>query len=300
MFKSGYRLAISFWLSFMSLALGQASLQVRVDRDPMGTGSASYSVGERLSIEAYSNVDGYIYLFSKGSSGHFQKLLPSELEANNFIQAGQKTVFPRNSMYSYQVDGPAGREEIIGLLSLKFLDEYALNQILSTSLHNIAIQNIALSEQPNWFWNSVAFNVIAPQASAIIPSYQAPPIAGLGHAEASLGATLNLGLGNQFASSATSSLIQQLNIPQPNNTLQFSSRKNPYSIDGSFESGMGLGDFVNYFATQLFNQGFQYEKQVESSFEGAFEGLFIFQGQKVKLSVLQSGIYFRFEIFHVM
>lgn len=262
---------ISF--SFAQFA-NQAMVQVGLNKDQAGAGSASYAIGEGLSVSVAANFDAHIYLFNAQANRQITQLVPSASEPNNFVQAGSIRTFPSGSA-QYTVEGPAGIDNIVVLASPTPLDSYTLNQILSVGQLGAQYQAAANGAQASWVMDSVTFQI---------------------HGGNVAQAASNAGSVNWSQTGGSS--LQALKINSPTQAQGFSPRLTQNSIDGSFESNASLQDMVNHFGNELLRYGFQFEGAQGGS-TNSFQGSFIQNNQRIMLTVQQSGVYFRFEIYNM-
>jgi Domain of unknown function (DUF4384) len=263
---------VFFAISFAQIA-GQAMVQVGVNKDQAGAGNASYAIGEGLSVTVATNFDAHIYLFNVQANQQITQLVPSASEPNNFISAGSVRAFPSNASQHYNVEGPAGVDNIIALASATPLDAYTLNQIMSVGQLGAQYHSSSAGSQDMLVMDSVAFN-----------------IQGGNVAQAAAGA------GNVNWTQGGSGVLEGLQIGAPMQALGFSPRHTQNSIDGSFESNAALQDIVNHFGNELLKHGYQFEGAQGGS-GNTFQGSFVLNNQKVMLTVQQQGVYYRFEVY---
>ncbi len=105
-------------------------VEVFVNKDPSGSGSPSYAVGEAVQVGVRVSEDAYVYLFNVRSDGSINQILPNNYDANgqnNFVRAGETKYFPpQGADYGFTVAAPEGLDKLIGLASQTPLDTGAL------------------------------------------------------------------------------------------------------------------------------------------------------------------------------
>jgi hypothetical protein len=101
-------------------------VEVFVDRDPSGTATPAYRVGESIEIGVRVSEDAYVYLFSVSSAGEIVQILPNRFDAagrDNFLRANTTRLFPPpGARYSFSVDPPTGLAKVIAVASKRELD----------------------------------------------------------------------------------------------------------------------------------------------------------------------------------
>ena len=88
------------------------------DADP----TATFHSGDRVRFAFASNIDGYLYVVQRGSSGQWTVLFPDP-EANggrNAVRKGDDYVVPNNGWFAF--DDTPGTEEVFVVLSKQPLD----------------------------------------------------------------------------------------------------------------------------------------------------------------------------------
>ncbi len=105
----------------------QPTLDVRVwvNKDPQGQGSATYRIGEAISVGVQVTQDAYVYLFDINSVGEISLFVPNGYDGTqgNFVRAGQRMVFPgTGAQYTLTVGGPRGQDRVLALASRVPLD----------------------------------------------------------------------------------------------------------------------------------------------------------------------------------
>lgn len=108
------------------------SVEVFTDKDPSGSATPGYQIGEAISIGVRVSEASYVYVFNIKSTGEVQQILPNRYDAdgqNNYLQAGETKYFPpRGARYAFNVDGPNGLDKVIAVASRSQLDT---NQLAS-------------------------------------------------------------------------------------------------------------------------------------------------------------------------
>ncbi len=127
---------VSFGLSQPNIVISPQSIvvnplpsfnvEVFVDRDPSGTGTPTYQIGDSIQIGVRVSESAYIYLFNVRSNGVVDQILPNRFDQegqNNFVSAGQTKLFPPSgARYQFTVDGPRGLDKVIAVASKTQLD----------------------------------------------------------------------------------------------------------------------------------------------------------------------------------
>ncbi|WP_309572676.1 DUF4384 domain-containing protein [Deinococcus sp.] len=94
------------------------SVKLWVNRDPYGTGTPDYRVGESISISARVSEDSYVYLFNINPDGTTDQILPNRLGGGNYVRAGQIRTFPSASdNFQFNIAGPYGLNKVLVLAS---------------------------------------------------------------------------------------------------------------------------------------------------------------------------------------
>ena len=108
-------------------------MRVWVGKDAQGRGTASYAIGEAIRVGVQVTQDAYVYLFDVNSVGEISLFVPNGYDGaqGNFVQAGQRTVFPgQGAQYTLTVGGPRGQDRILALASRAPLDLSATSPAL--------------------------------------------------------------------------------------------------------------------------------------------------------------------------
>ena len=79
--------------------------------------SKVFHSGDRVRFEVESNIDGYLYVIQKGSSGTVSTLFPHVgiNDGNNFVQRSVKYMVPANNWFAF--DQRPGEEDLMVILS---------------------------------------------------------------------------------------------------------------------------------------------------------------------------------------
>ena len=115
-------------------------LQVKtwVDKDPSGSGSPAYLIGENIVVYAQVNQDAYVYLFNINADGKIDLILPNPYDRDNFLRAGQVKSFPpRGARYTLTVSGPEGLDRVLAVASKRPL---SLAEIADVQSGNVRVQ----------------------------------------------------------------------------------------------------------------------------------------------------------------
>lgn len=97
--------------------------QVWVDRDPSGTRTPGYRLGDTIRLGVTVNEDAYVYLFSVDPSGSVDQILPNRLGAGNYVRAGEVRTFPsRNDNFQFNVSGGPGLNKVLVVASRRQLN----------------------------------------------------------------------------------------------------------------------------------------------------------------------------------
>ncbi|WP_034385535.1 DUF4384 domain-containing protein [Deinococcus sp. YIM 77859] len=100
------------------------SARVWVDRDPSGTRTPNYRIGDRIRVSVSVNEDAYVYLFSVSPDGTVDQILPNSLSSGgNFLRKGEVRIFPSaRDNFVFHVGGPAGLNKVLVVASRRPLD----------------------------------------------------------------------------------------------------------------------------------------------------------------------------------
>lgn len=116
------------------------STKVWVDRDPYGTGTPDYRVGDRITISTQTSENAYIYLFNLNPDGTTDQILPNRLSgsSSNYVRAGQVRRFPAaGDNFIFNISGPYGLNKVLVIasrrpLNLSELSSYQSGQAFAT------------------------------------------------------------------------------------------------------------------------------------------------------------------------
>ena len=94
-------------------------VRVYTDKNPDGTQTPDYRVGEKITINVVTNQDAYVYLFNIDGSGKIDQLLPNRFASGaNFVKANVVKSFPAaGDAFTFDIDGPAGLNKVLALAS---------------------------------------------------------------------------------------------------------------------------------------------------------------------------------------
>lgn len=101
------------------------TLQARVwvDRDPSGSATPTYRVGEAITLYTSVNEDAYVYLFNVNPDGSADQILPNRISAGNRVRAGQPRAFPApRDRFTFDVAGPQGLNRVLVVASRRPLN----------------------------------------------------------------------------------------------------------------------------------------------------------------------------------
>lgn len=98
--------------------------KVWVDRDPGGTRTPNYRIGDRIRLSVSVNENAYVYLFSVGPDGSVDQILPNYLSSGgNYVRRGEVRAFPAaGDNFVFNVGGPAGLNKVLVVASRRQLD----------------------------------------------------------------------------------------------------------------------------------------------------------------------------------
>lgn len=97
--------------------------QVWVDRDPSGTRTPTYRIGDRIRVSVSVNENAYVYLFYVDPDGSVGQILPNRLGGSNSLRAGEVRTFPSASdNFVFNVDGSPGLNKVLVVASRRPLD----------------------------------------------------------------------------------------------------------------------------------------------------------------------------------
>lgn len=117
------------------------SAKVWVDRDPSGSSTPNYRVGDRITLYTSVNENAYVYLFNVNPDGTSDQILPNRYSTragNNYVRAGQVRAFPaKGDQFTYDVSGPQGLNRVLVIasrrpLNLSELSTYTSGQAFAT------------------------------------------------------------------------------------------------------------------------------------------------------------------------
>ncbi|MEF2279530.1 DUF4384 domain-containing protein [Deinococcus sp. YIM 134068] len=152
----------------------QTSLSVRVwvDRDPSGSMTPNYRVGDRIRLSVQTNEDAYVYLFNVNPDGSVDQILPNRLGGTNFVRRGEVRTFPAvNDSFTFDVAGPYGVNKVLVVASRRALN---LSEISSfqTGQPFATVKPTANSPQRLAQALSIVVNPVTPTPTQPVPSQQ--------------------------------------------------------------------------------------------------------------------------------
>ncbi|MEZ4633155.1 MAG: DUF4384 domain-containing protein [Deinococcales bacterium] len=173
-------------MSIVVNPLPSYEIEVFVDKDPSGTASPSYVIGDPIKVSVRVSEDSYIYLFSIHSDGKIDQILPNRFDSNgqnNFVRVGETKSFPPNgARYTFSVGGPAGLDKVLAVASKTQLDTTTLASFESDP--NFASSSMGEAQfaqslsivvtpipQAEWVTDTTIFYVLQDRASQPTPIY---------------------------------------------------------------------------------------------------------------------------------
>ncbi|MEZ4632637.1 MAG: DUF4384 domain-containing protein [Deinococcales bacterium] len=103
--------------------LPQYGVDVWVDRDPSGSSTPTYYIGDPIQINVRVSENSYVYLFNVRSSGEIVQIFPNRFDGSNYLYANQTKSFPgAGARYRFSVDGPTGIDKVIAVASKRQLN----------------------------------------------------------------------------------------------------------------------------------------------------------------------------------
>jgi len=97
------------------------ALKVRVytDRDPSGSSTPGYNVGDKIRLFVQPNQNAYIYLFNVDPNGEVAQLIPNRYGGGaNFVKANQTKAFPAaGDPFTFDIAAPYGVNKVLALAS---------------------------------------------------------------------------------------------------------------------------------------------------------------------------------------
>jgi hypothetical protein len=130
-------------LSVMSVALAQNviispqaiiinpapafSVEVFVDRDPSGSLTPTYEIGEQIRIGVRVGEDAFVYLFNVRADNQIVQFFPNRIDSDNYVRAGRTLwVPPDGARYRLTIGGPEGLNRVIAVASKRQLSTHEL------------------------------------------------------------------------------------------------------------------------------------------------------------------------------
>lgn len=132
-----------------------------VDKDPSGSGSPTYTIGENIILYVQVNQDAYVYLFNINADGKIDLILPNNLSRDNLLRAGETRAFPPpGANYRFTISGPEGRDQVLAIaskqqLSLADIADVERGQVRVQGAENLArALSIVVTPVPQQSWVS--------------------------------------------------------------------------------------------------------------------------------------------------
>lgn len=300
---------------------GQARVQLELITTSSrlaGAGLQSLAIGSDVGLRISSDRDTYIYLFNYDAE---KTLSPLTDSSNNFIRAGSVYNYPSVDS-RYKVLGPAGRESILAITSLRPLSHNRLQQLVMQGIQNAqglagnynttnnnVTNNRALlnggssatkphAAQDGWLADTLIFDVYsanmvqAPSTPA--PSTQTPNTPVPDTSSTATNGTLSTstsGTSNGFKACSLSGLT----LAAPNNSVDFNQRCINRSFDSSFENPADMLTIVQHFGNELAKNGFDFQATIKGE-PHDFRALFAYRGKTFQMQVEKSNQYYRLEL----
>ncbi|MCL6568479.1 MAG: DUF4384 domain-containing protein, partial [Meiothermus silvanus] len=115
-----------------------------VDKDPSGSGSPTYTIGENIILYVQVNQDAYVYLFNINADGKIDLILPNPYDRDNFLRSGQTKAFPpRGARYTLTVSGPEGLDRVLAVASKRPLSLAEIADVQSGDVRVQGAENLA-------------------------------------------------------------------------------------------------------------------------------------------------------------
>ncbi|ADH64857.1 hypothetical protein Mesil_3019 [Allomeiothermus silvanus DSM 9946] len=159
-----------------------------VDKDPSGSGSPTYTIGEYIILYVQVNQDAYVYLFNINADGKIDLILPNPYDRDNFLRSGQAKAFPpRGARYTLTVSGPEGLDRVLAVASKRPLSLAEIADVQSGDVRVQGAENLAralsivVTPLPSREWVSdvayfrVGRGVVQPPAPQPTPAPQPQP-----------------------------------------------------------------------------------------------------------------------------
>ncbi len=119
-------------------------VQTWVDRDPSGSGSATYFFGDKIKIYTRANQNAYVYLFNINADGQIDLILPNAFNPNHYLRAGETRIFPEpGARYEFTISGPAGVDQVLAVASRQPLSLSQIADIRSGQMRVQGASNLA-------------------------------------------------------------------------------------------------------------------------------------------------------------
>ncbi|SMB90337.1 DUF4384 domain-containing protein [Deinococcus hopiensis] len=95
---------------------------VWVNKDPSGTRTPSYRIGDPIRISVQVNENAYVYLFSVDPDGSVDQILPNRLSGSNYVRKSEVRSFPSGGNFQFNVSGNPGVNKVLVVASRRQLD----------------------------------------------------------------------------------------------------------------------------------------------------------------------------------
>jgi len=103
------------------------SVEVFVDRDPSGSHTPSYEIGEQIRIGVRVGEDAFVYLFNVRADNQIVQFFPNRIDSDNYVRAGRTLwVPPDGARYRLTIGGPEGLNRVIAVASKRQLSTHEL------------------------------------------------------------------------------------------------------------------------------------------------------------------------------
>ena len=161
----------------------QADLNVKVwtNKDPSGSGTPDYRVGERVTLYTSVSKDAYVYLFNVNPDGSIDQILPNRYTSGaNFLKTDTVKQFPApGDNFTFDIAGPAGLNKVLAVasqtpLNLDQISQFKSDQGGFATVNVRGQQNLAQAlsivvnpiPQNSWTTDVAFYNTVTAQAPA--------------------------------------------------------------------------------------------------------------------------------------
>lgn len=154
------------------------SVDVFVDKDPSGTRTPTYEIGEQIRVGVRVSEDAYVYLFNVRADNQIVQFFPNRIDSDNYVRANRTFwVPPDGARYRLTIGGPEGLDKVIAVaskrpLSTRELADFEAGGVLAASSLSEAefARTLAIIVEPlpqqDWVTDTALFYV----------GRQAPPV----------------------------------------------------------------------------------------------------------------------------